>query len=101
MQGIPEMSLKPLKALPEGAAPASIRGSEAANDGADAQANLEKFTDSLHQKASQLTAWIVALSDCDQSSPRATKLLSRKQKIVATVLHSACIYIVFALSEVR
>ena len=98
-QGMPELSLKPLKALPDGAAPASTPGSNPADSSADAMAKLEKFTDSLHQKASQLTTWIVALSD--HSSPRATKFQTCNQRIVAKVLKPACLlHISLALSEV-
>lgn len=68
-------------ALPSEAAggpglPAPTVGSNPAPD-ADIKNNLDKFTESLHQKAAQVTAWVLQLSEA--STPRATKLLGQHQ----------------------
>ena len=77
LQELPAPEQKALTALPNSEAPGGpglppAPGSMPA-DGADIKNNLEKFTESLHHKASQVTAWVMQLSEA--STPRATKLL--------------------------
>ena len=84
LQELPAPEQKPLMALPNAEAagggpglPLPAPGSIPSSDGADIKNNLEKFTESLHHKASQVTAWVMQLSEA--STPRAAKLLWQHQ----------------------
>lgn len=73
---MPEMQQGDLKALPAAGAPAAAPGSNAhlVNSYDEVKQSLEKFTESLHQKAVQVTGWLAAVDK--DSSARAKSLLA-------------------------
>ena len=67
---MPELERGALVELPKEMAP----GSQPVNSVGDLKQQLDKFTESLHQKAAQVTAWILNLN---------TSPLDRAKKLAA------------------